>query len=397
MNWFERLRHGFISGAQMAHKQSQVASMIAYHHTNKPVWTPRRFDRLSQEGYQKNVIVYRCVNLIARGIASVPWRLYDRKGELLNHPILDLLHQPNPMQGGSAFMEQVASYLLLAGNSYIEAVNRESPEKAEFYTLRPDRIKIIPSLNGLPKGYEYTVADQKTIIPHTSSQGGSSVLHLKMFNPLNDWYGQSPLEAAAASIDQHNAVASHNLSLLQNGGRPTGALLVRNRNLTQEQRETLRSDMTSLYEGERNAGRVMVLEGEFQWQELGLSPKDLDFIEGKNLSAREITQAFNVPPLLVGVPGDSTYANYQEARYHLWEDTILPILDYIVDEFNRWFVSSFGENLKLSYDIDAIPALASRREDAWAKISAANFLTINEKRRAVGYGEIEGGDTLSAE
>jgi HK97 family phage portal protein len=170
--------------------------------------------------------------------------------------------------------------------------------------------------------------------------------------------------------------------------------LVKHKNLTAEQRDTLRADVSSLYEGEKNAGRMMVLEGDFQWQEMGLSPKDLDFIEGKNLSAREITQAFNVPPLLVGVPGDSTYANYQEARYHLWEDTILPILDYVTDEFNRWLVKAHGPNLKLTYDIDAIPALAARRENTWAKIAAADFLTLNEKRRAVGYGNLEGGDTL---
>ena len=147
--------------------------------------------------------------------------------------------------------------------------------------------------------------------------------------------------------------------------------------------------------GIQNAGRIVVMEGDYQWQEMGLSLKDLDFIEGKNLCAREITQAFNVPPMLVGVPGDATFANYKEARYHLWEDTILPLLTHIADELTHWLLPNWGSGLRLSYNIDAIPALAQRREEAWSKISQANFLTLNEKRRAVGYEPVINGDVMT--
>jgi len=123
----------------------------------------------------------------------------------------------------------------------------------------------------------------------------------------------------------------------------------------------------------------MILEGDFDCKEMGLSPKDL-FIEGKNLSSREIAQAFGVPPMLVGVPGDSTFSNYREARFHLWEDTILPLLDMITHELNTWLTPRFGHNLTLTYNMDAVPALATRREAEWQKVSVCPFLTINEKR-----------------
>ena len=203
------------------HKHSSVGTLIAYHHTGKPVWTPRRYDTLSAEGFQKNVIVYRCVNLISKGVASVPWRLYRGNEEVTSHPLLDLLHKPSPRQGGSAFMESLIGYLLLSGNSYVEAVpSGSNRQPAELYSLRPDRMRLIPAPTGLPAAFEYTVHDQKRLIPADPIEGKSNVLHLKLFHPLNDWYGQSPLEAAAVAIDQHNAVACHNLSLLQNGGRP---------------------------------------------------------------------------------------------------------------------------------------------------------------------------------
>jgi HK97 family phage portal protein len=396
--WWQKAARTFVrtNPKQNGQKASSVGGLISYNTIGRAVWTPRRYESLTEEGYHKNVIVYRSVNLIARGAASVPWLLYQGNQEISRHPLLDLLDSPSPRQAGSAFIEAVLGYLLLSGNSYIEAIGTREKIPVELYPLRPDRMKILPSALGTPAGYEYTVNGHTRKLSFGGLSEKSSVLHLKLFNPLNDWYGMSPIEAAACSIDQHNTVAEHNLALLQNGGRPSGALIFRS-NLTPEQKADLVQQAKHLYEGRGNAGRIMVLEGDFEWKELGLSPKDLDFIEGKNLSAREIAQAYNVPPMLVGIPGDATFANYKEARYHLWEDTILPLLDYLTDELNLWLTPQFGKDLSLSYDIDAIPALASRREEAWGKVAQADFLTINEKRHAVGYAPIENGDVLNLE
>ncbi|MBW8309841.1 MAG: phage portal protein [Candidatus Paracaedibacteraceae bacterium] len=379
-------------------KSSSVASYIAYNTLGKPVWTPRNYALLADEGYQKNVIVYRCVTLIARGVGSVPWLLYHKDHEVDRHPILELLNCPSPRQAGSSFMEAVVGHLLLSGNAYIEAVFDQRNQARELYALRPDRMKVIPGISGMPTGFEYEIDGYKRRLECDPITGHSSVLHLKNFHPLNDWYGMSPIEAAARSIDQHNVVAEHNLSLLQNGGRPSGALMFKPGNsqpLSEKQRDSLREDIRRIYEGNANAGRIMVLEGDFDWKEMGLSPKDLDFIEGKKMSAREIAQAFGVPPMLVGIAGDATFANYKEARYHLWEDTILPLMEFLIAELNLWLCPYFGEGYRLSYDVDAIPALAQRRESLWNKIQSADFLTLNEKRQAVGYGPLPNGDTLT--
>ena len=382
---------------RMIAKSSSVASYIAYNTLGKAVWTPKNYNLLADEGYQKNVIVYRCVSLIARGVGSVPWLLYDHDHEVDRHPILDLLNCPSPRQAGSSFMESVVGHLLLAGNAYVEAVTDQIGKPKELYSLRPDRMKVIPGLSGMPSAFEYQVDGRKRVLESDPITGQSSILHMKNFHPLNDWYGMSPVEAASRSIDQHNVVAEHNLALLQNGGRPSGALMFKPANsqpMTEKQRDMLRDDIKRIYEGNNNAGKIMVLEGDFDWKEMGLSPKDLDFIEGKNISAREISQAFGVPPMLVGVSGDATFANFKEARYHLWEDTIIPLMEFLIAEFNLWLCPMFGDNLRLSYDVDAIPALAQRREALWSKIQTSDFLTINEKRQAVGYGPIDGGDLI---
>lgn len=349
----------------------------------------------AQEGYQQNPIVYRCINLVARGIASVPWLLYQGDHELDQHEMLELLSMPSARQSGMAFMEEVTSHLLIGGNAFVYR-DTTADGLSQLRCLQPERVKILITQEGEVSGFEWQEHRKKVTVPVCLQTGKSEVLHLKLFHPLQKYYGMSPLQAAALSIDQHNTVSRHNLSLLENGGRPSGAFLVRPNSygppLSDKQRESLKEDLKNAYEGAGNAGRVLFLEGDFEWKEMGQSLKDLDFIEGKNLSAREIAQCFGVPPMLVGVPGDATFANYKEARYHLWEDTLLPLLDYITGELNHWLAWEYGDDLRLAYDADQISALSVRREASWAKIATVDFLTINEKRQAVGYGPLPEGD-----
>lgn len=381
------------SAVEIFKKKSRHGTMIAVNEIRSAAWTPRAYEQLATEGYQKNVIVYRCVNLISRGLASVPWHLRKGGRELDKHPLLDLLHRPNPSQAGAAFFESMVHHLLLSGNAYLEFIQGLDRKPIELYCHRPDRMKVIPGPQGMPKGYEYSVNGQRRLIPVDAHTGHRPVLQLKLFHPLDEWYGMSPLEASACSIDQHNAIANHNLCLLQNGGRPTGAVIVKY-GLSHDERESLKDRLDQMYSGNHNAGRIMVIEGDMEWREMGLSPKDMDFSEGRTMSAREIAQAFGVPPMLAGIPGDATFANFKEARYHLWEDTILPLLDMITDELNHWIVPNFGEELLLTHDIDAIPALAMRRESTWRRLEESQFLTVNEKRATVGLSPLADADKL---
>lgn len=380
-----------IAGKSKATVSAKSARRCAVHNLNilgKASWTGHSYSELVREGYQKNVIVYRCVTLIARSLASVPFTLQEEGEHLESHPLLSLLSRPNPTRGGAAFIEALISHLLLSGNAYIETMYGFDDNPCELYLLRPDRVEIIPSAKSHRRTYLYTVDDQRCHISEMASNGKKRILHIKIFNPLDDWYGNSPLNAAACAIDQHNAVAEHNLSLLQNGGRPSGVAVFRN-GLDESSRESAREHLTTHYQGPGNAGRMMIVEGDVEWKEMGFSPKEMDFATCKDIAAREIAQAFGVPPMLVGVKGDSTYANYREARFHLWEDTILPLLDMIVDELNTWLAPQYERNLRISYDQNAIPALSQKREQLWSSLERASFLSGDEKRAAAGYPPLE--------
>jgi HK97 family phage portal protein len=252
----------------------------------------------------------------------------------------------------------------------------------------------------LPAGYHYQIGDNKRFFPVNISNGQSHILHLRNFHPLDDWYGLSQVEAAAYSIDQHNQAAIWNQALLQNGARPSGAMVVKASHdggsgvLSDEQFMRIKEQLDEKYCGSINAGRPLPLEGGLEWQEMSMSPKDMDFIEAKNSAARDIALAFGVPPQLLGIPGDNTYSNMQEARLALWEETILPLLDYTTDALNNWLVPMFGEKLLLAYDKDEISGLSARRESIWQRIENVSFMTINEKREAIGFAPLDGCDVL---
>ena len=123
-----------------------------------------------------------------------------------------------------------------------------------------------------------------------------------------------------------------------------------------------------------------------------LTPKDMDFLEAKHTAAREIALAFGVPPMLLGIPGDNTFANYAEANRVFFRQTVLPLAQRTGSAIAQWLSPQFGEAIRVTIDTDRIDALAADRAALWDRVSGAAFLTLNEKREAVSYGPVAGGD-----
>jgi HK97 family phage portal protein len=390
------LKRLFRSGERRTHTRApeiKSASLIALQLVGQPCWTPRNYASLAREGVMQNAIVYRCVRMIAEGAASVPFLLYEGDREVSAHL---LLAWPNAQDSGTALFERWYAFLQCAGNAYLQAVALGGDIR-ELHVLRPDRMKVIEGTSGWPAAYEYSV-DGRTVRLARDASGFLPVLHATLFHPLDDYYGLSPIEAAATAIDVHNQGAAWTKSLLDNAARPSGALIYRGPdgapNLTDDQFRRLKDELETGYQGALNAGRPMVLEGGLEWQSMSHSPADLDFANTRDVAAREIALAFGVPPMLLGIPGDNTYSNYAVANSAFWRQTVLPLVARTAAQLTRWLAPKFGDTLRIGYDLDAVPALAAERESTWDKLNAASFLTLNEKRTAAGYGTIDGGDVL---
>ena len=396
---------GFKEAWKALFNETKQSPMIAYSNVGTQTQPKMSYSDLAKEGYQENAIVYRCVNEIANGASAVKFNLMRGDQPIDDHPLLDLIMRPNPMCSQSEFFQIVYSYLLLSGNSYILKTGPEEREPQELYTLRPDRMRIVPSQRMIPSAFEYVVNGQVSASYNVdTSTGKSDVKQIKLFNPLDDYYGLSPLKAASADIDQHNLSNKHNVMLLMNGARPSGAVIYRPKDeagnmtmLTDSQREMLRSDLAKRFEGSANSGRTMVLEGDFDYKEMGLTPKDMDFTGMKNFSARDIALCFGVPSQLVGIPDANTYSNMQEARLALYEETIIPLLKHIQSDLNEWLVPIYGDDLELKYDIDSIPAITERRRMIYDNVISAvdkGIITRNEARERLGLEPINGGDDV---
>ena len=180
-------------------KASRTAQVLAFESGGRARWTPRDYAALAREGYLANAIVHRAVRLIAENAASCGFLLYEGAQEREAHPLLQLLTRPNARQDGASFFEALYAHMLLAGNAYVEAVAL-GDEVRELYTLRPDRMKVVPGHDGWAEAYEYSVAGRSVRFDQLASSV-PPILHLTFFHPLDDHYGLAPIEAAAVAVD----------------------------------------------------------------------------------------------------------------------------------------------------------------------------------------------------
>ncbi|MFC5385344.1 phage portal protein [Aquamicrobium segne] len=370
-------------GARLETKEAAGTGFIAFHAQGEASWTRRDYATLAREGFMRNPIVHRAVRLIAEAAANIPWLLYEGSREIETHPLLDLLERPNQRQAGATFLEVLYGHLLLSGNGYVELVEA-AIEARELYLLRPDRVRVATDTSGWPVALDHREGAQKRRI----MLDAGAAIHLSLFHPLEDHYGFPPLEAALMALDTHNAAGRWNKALLDNSARPSGALVYAPKeggNLTDEQFDRLKAELEHGYSGATRAGRPLLLEGGLDWKAMGLTPRDMDFVEAKHSASRDIALAFGVPPMLLGIPGDNTYANYQEANRAFYRLTVLPLVARTARDLSAWLGPVFGTGLRLWYDADRIEGLARDRDGLWARLEAASFLSEDEKREAVGY------------
>jgi len=381
-NWFTRLGGVFSAVERKSGGPQTVLSVPPWADAS---WTRRGFVGLANAGFARNPVVYRCVRMVAEAATRVPLAAEEGGRRLGEHPVLKLLARPNRRQSGGEMLESVFAYLQTAGNAYLAATLIEG-EVRELHVLRPDRVRAVNGRDGYPAAYSYT-ADGRTVQIRLDQQPVAGLLHLALFHPLDDHYGMAPLEAAAQSLDIHNAAAEWNKALLDNAARPSGALVYSagSGTLTEAQFRRLKEELEASFQGTRNAGRPLVLEGGLDWKAMALTPAEMDFLELKHSAAREIALAFGVPPMLLGIPGDNTYANYAEANRAFSRGTVIPLVRRVADDLSFWLAPGFG-GVAIVPDLDGVEALAEDRAALWARVGGADFLTDEEKRAMVGVG-----------
>lgn len=327
--------------------------------------------------YLANPIAQRAVRIVAEGLASIPLAGDAHAVALVR-----------ARSAGQELLETVGAQLLLHGNAYIQLIDDGAGAIGELYALRPERVTVEADATGWPVAYRYRVGDRVTRIAAEDGAGRPALVQIRAFHPLDDHYGLGCLGAAAGAVAIHNEAARWNKALLDNAARPSGALVHDPGDggvLSGDQFERLRVQMDEAFAGAANAGRPMLLDGGLKWQAMSLTPADMDFVGLKAQAAREIALAFGVPPMLLGLPGDNTFANYREANRALWRQTIVPLGERVMAALGH-AIDAWSGSGALCVDLDRVFALSDERDQLWTRVAAADFLTPEEKRTLVGLG-----------
>ena len=337
---------------------------------------PFEYNAAVRRAYLDNPVAQRAVRLVAEGLGNAPLMPTDAT----------LARLVSATSAGQSLLETLTAQLLLHGNGFVQILKDAAGRPVELFALRPERVSVVPGSDGWPAAFAYKAGERTLTIPLLDEDASPNLIHIRHFHPADDHYGASCLTAADQAIATHNAAAGWNRALLENAARPSGALVYdpgEAAALSADQFDRLRSELSRAFAGDANAGRPMLLEGGLKWQPMALTPADMDFATLKAAAARDIALAFGVPPMLLGLPGDATYANYREANRALWRLTLLPLaaklLTALGEGLATWFPAA-----PLAIDLDRVPALAEDRERLWAQVSAAAFLSDDEKRAMLG-------------
>ncbi len=343
---------------------------------------PASYEAQLRAGVIGNPVAQRAMRLVSEAAGACALKVGGVDGEAAAR-VGALVARASAGQG---LIETLVSHVLLHGNGYVQVIAGADGMPAELFALRPERVSVEADARGWPAAYLYRVGESVTRLSPEDGAGRTSLLHIRALHPLDDHYGLGCVGAAAGAVAIHNAATVWNKALLDNAARPSGAMVYAPGDgsvLSPEQFERVRREMEAAFSGAANAGRPMLLEGGLDWRAMSLSPAEMDFVGLKAAAAREIALAFGVPPMLMGLPGDNSYANYREANKALWRQTILPLAGKIGAGLAQG-LQGWWPGLSLAPDLDAVPALSDERAALWERVAGADFLSAEEKKAMLG-------------
>lgn len=381
-NWFQTQRNRLRYPAPHIQR-------VAIHNSNA-LHTP--IDVNSPRVYAQSPWVYMAINRIAEAGALVPLQIMQLQGEqrlaIDNHPLEQLLNNPNPVTSRFELIEQTLGSLELTGNAYWFLAGDHQGLPREIWLLRPDRISIVPDPKQVVRGYLYEIDGER--IPLDAVE----VVHFRRWHPSNDYYGLSPLSAAQLAITSDKYMAEWNRNTFgKDNGVPAGIVNIKDF-ISDTDFERIKHEWRSSYGGAQRK-TAFLRGGAVEWQNIGLSHTDLDFLQGREAHRNEILNIFGIPVGLVSE--NATEANAKVAERIFIERTLYPKLVRLAQKISQELLPFYGDHLVAEFEDIRPTDMQARLDDIR---TATAVLSINEIRQRyyqlppVAWGELPVGMAL---
>lgn len=419
MGLIDNLRNFFIKNSQ---NTAEAYNKAIYNYLgNSVIWNAENDDTYIDKGYRQNATIYSLVNIITKAAGTIPIQIYEKvnenefkkyrsitsgyvdaaaifKGqrikkaamvELEGTELHDLLDRPNPAQSYNSFITELIAFGLLTGNRYIYGIGPDTGSNIgkykELYILPSQKMEIISG------GLMQPVKEYALQYNGTYKIPADEVCHIKDFNPYYDGsgsnlYGQSPLKAGLRSLTTNNEAVTTGVKYLQNQ-TARGILTTQEEDgINEMQAQQLKDKFRQAHQGSNNAGDIIITPKKMSWVNFGLSASDLNLIQQYNASIKDLCNIYNVPVQLLNNTDSTTYNNMKEARKALYLNAVIPQLNKVRDELNRWLAPKYGDKICIDFDYSNIAELQEETEKIVNQMAASWWLTPNEKREAMSYG-----------
>lgn len=334
----------------------------------------------------------KAIEIRAEKVSEVEFKLMKGDNEVEKNPYLDLLYRPNEFHTGKQFFKLWQKYMDLTGNAFIymetpnELFNKTAAPKS-MHLLRPDRVKINfnEDYTGITS-FEYTPEGGQAIT-YTSDQ----VLYCFNPDPKCPIKGISILQAGVRAIETGVQLDEYQVKILKNGGRIEGVFKFKNA-LNKDQLKTLKENYKEEYAGSQKSGVPLFLGSDGEYQNVGLNPAELAYLESKKMSLNDIAILTGVPVAILGSVSDVKFDNADASIAIFLREKIKPALQTLTD-FLDWHLIPDGFDLEFE---DPTPENIDRTIKLAQAMHDTNSATINEIRESLGLDEsdIEGANDI---
>lgn len=362
--------------------------------------------QMAEELY-KSVVLYRCVTQIAHSMSTLSFyvkRDRGRSNDTEDRRVERLLRRPNAMWSGQSWLYFLSANYLLSGNAYSAGVRGIGGRVLEIWPVHYRNIETHRSRRGMNVGkYTYKYGGMEVDYPVDQTTGRSDMMHWWIPNLTDDdkLFGRGPAPVTSSNVGIMSVLEGRINDFLSNNSFMSGILSPSpGEALTDKEWESLIEALSQFRIGNRRSGQIAAFsKGGLKFEKISLDIMDLISPEAKSSIARDICMPFGIPPMLIGLPGDNTYANMGEARRAFWLDVLIPWYGMPLANSLTHFMYPDDVNAEIVVDVDAIDAVKEYRTNFYQSVAVADFLTVDEKRAMCGFdpvGAERGGNLITS-